>query len=123
MFLSKFPNDFTLHHIPCSCLHHLEWWSHVLSIPNPSCTLIILPESDLDVWVDASTSCGIGLMINNKWASWRLIGGWKSAVRDIGWEESVAIEMAVMWLTLSGLHDCSIKVHCDNTSVIISFWK
>ena len=49
--------------------------------------------------------------------------GWHSPVRDIGWAEAVVIEMAVMWLTMSSLHDSSIKVNCDNTSVISSFWK
>src|SRR5882724_11153201 len=31
--------------------------------------------------------------------------------------------MAVMWLTSSGFHDCSIKINCNNSSVVSSFWK
>jgi len=48
---------------------------------------------------------------------------WLVAGRDIGWAEAVAIEIAVMWLTTSRLHDSSIKINCNNTSVINSFWK
>jgi len=123
MFLSKFPNDFIVHHLPRSCLQHLEWWAHTLTIPNPARTLVHLPESDLIVWVDASSSWGIGLIVNNCWATWKLANGWCSHLRDIGWAEVVVIKMAVMWLTRSGLHDCSIKINCDNSSVIDSFWK
>src|SRR5882724_8748984 len=75
------------------------------------------------VYVDASSSWGIGLIVHNHWAAWKLANGWCSHLRDIGWAEAVAIEMAVMWLTGSGLHGFSIKINCDNTSVINSFWK
>ena len=69
-FLSKFPNDHILHHLPTSCLHQLSWWSMALAIPNPSYLLIKLPLVDLDIWVDASTSWGIGLYVGGQCATW-----------------------------------------------------
>jgi len=33
------------------------------------------------------------------------------------------MEVAVLWLTQCGFHDFCFKVHCDNTSVIASYWK
>ena len=75
-FFSKFPNDHILHNIPRPCLHLLSWWASTLVIPNPTHTLVKPPNMDLDLWVDASTSWGLGLCIGNKWASWRLLEGW-----------------------------------------------
>ena len=123
LFESKFPNYFIIHHIPRACLNNLLWWSHVLAKPNPSHTLVILPEIDLDVWVDASSPWGIGILVNNKWAAWKLINGWDSASRDISWAEAIAIKMAVMWLSSNRFQNCAIKIKCDNSSVINSFWK
>jgi len=75
-FLCKFPNSHALHHIAGSCLHQLRWWWRTLSIPNPSWVLVKLPEFDLDIWVDASTSWGIGLYVGGHWATWELVSGW-----------------------------------------------
>jgi len=61
--LSKFPNDHILHHIPNPCLNQLSWWSQTLSLPNPSQTLLKLPEFAIDIWVDTSSSWGIGLYV------------------------------------------------------------
>ena len=122
-FLSKFPNEHVLHNIPIPCLRLLSWWASALAIPNPTCTLVELPKRDLDIWVDTSTSWGLGLCIGNKWASWCLLEGWDCNGRDIGWAETIALELAVLWLTQSGWHDCSLKIHCDNTSIIAYFWK
>src|SRR5882724_3394254 len=64
-FLAKFPNDHVLH-----------------NIPNPTHTLVELPNMDLDLWVDTSTSWGLGLCIGNKWAAWQLLEGWDQCGRD-----------------------------------------
>jgi len=122
-FLSKFPNDHVLHHFNAACIHQLTWWSKTLSFANPSRKLVSLPHHDLDLWVDASSSWGIGLCLNDKWAAWHLIEGWNTCGRDIGWAEASAIELAVACLTQSGWQDACIKIHCDNASVIASFWK
>jgi len=35
----------------------------------------------------------------------------------------MVIKLAVMWLTCCVFHDACLKINCDNTSVIASFWK
>ena len=121
--LSKFPNIHVLHHIPSNVMHELKWWSCTLTVPNPSRSLTPLLPLDLYICVDASTSVGIGILINNQWEAWSLAPGWNSNGQDIGWVEAVAIKLAVMWLASSGYHNDCLTVNCDNTSVIQSFWK
>jgi len=109
-FLSKFPNDYVLHHLPSSCLTQLSWWHHTLSFPNPSRHLQTLQNQGLNIWLDASTSWGIGLYVAGHWAMWHLAVGWSSHKRDIGWAETVAMELSVLWLTQCGFHDfCFLK--------------
>ena len=67
-----------LHHIPSNGMCDFKWWSCTLAIPNPSCSLNILHILPLDVWVDASTSLGVGLLVDSHWAVWRLLNGWHS---------------------------------------------
>src|SRR5882724_158087 len=74
--LSKFPNDHVLHNIPKPCTNILSWWGTTLAVPNPTCTLMLLPKSDLDLWEDASTSWGLGLCVGDRWAAWHLLDVW-----------------------------------------------
>ena len=108
-FLSKFPNSYALHNLPKQCIHLLAWWAQTLSCPNPLRTLSILPTLDLNIWVDTSTSWGIGLCVGEDWAAWKLLSGWDGVNRDICWVESIATELVVVWLTESGWHDTCFK--------------
>ena len=85
--------------------------------------LTTLPVVDLNIYVDASTSCGIGLCVGGLWAVWRLVPGWNTGGRDIGWAEAVALELAVMWLAETDRHDVSVVIHSDNKGVIDAFNK
>jgi hypothetical protein len=85
--------------------------------------LVTSPVSDPDVWVDASTSWGVGLVIGGRWAACRLVDGWKHHDRDIGWAEAVALELAVKWLCSAGFSDAEIIIHGDNTGVMGAFDK
>jgi len=79
--------------------------------------------TDLDIWVNASSSWGIGLVIKNFWSAWRLLLGWDHEDRDIGWAESVALELAVLWLVRQGFSNCNVIVRGNNTGVIGAFNK
>jgi len=114
-FLLKFPNQHVLHHIPKVWLQLLSWWQQTLSFPNPSCSLVRLPDLNLNIWVDASMSWGISLIIGPCWAGWKLLSGWRVQGQDICWAKAVAIKLMVMWLAQCGFHHACIKIHCDNT--------
>src|SRR5882724_12041936 len=97
-FSLKLPNNFSLCHVPATVVKSIHWWSAILSSPGGSQSLAPHHKVDPDIWVDTSTSWGIGLVVSDHWAVWHLCDGWKCADRDIGWVESVALEVVVMWL-------------------------
>jgi len=63
-----------------------------------------------DIWVDASTSWHIGVVVGEHWATCKLNAGWKSEGRDISWAESVALEIAVLWVIEESLLDSEVKI-------------
>ncbi|CAL1715691.1 unnamed protein product [Somion occarium] len=73
-----------------SLLHIYLCTSSDLNCSTRGCRLVL--------FVDASTSWGIGLVANGKWLAWQLKPGWKSDGRDIGWAEMVAITRVSMVL-------------------------
>ena len=77
----------------------------------------------LDIYVDASTSWGVGLLWGRKWVAWQAVDGWKGPCHDIGWLEGVAVELTIYALVEHGLHDCCVRVYSDNDRVIGAFDK
>jgi len=55
--------------------------------------------------------------------AWHLSSNWKSGDRDIGWAESIALELAVMWLIQNNFSDCEVTICGDNTGIIGAFSK
>ena len=117
LFLHFYPscNKNALHHIHKSCVNQLTWWSQTLACEKPIHSLMRLPDCDPDIWVDASLSWGISIVIVSCWAAWRLLFGWKSEGQDIGWAEAVAVELTLLCLGASSWQDAHIKIHCDNS--------
>ena len=63
-------------------------------------------------------SYGIGLLVNGQWAAWWLVEGWKAADHNIGWSETISMELAVLWIVWESISDAKVTVHGDNTSVL-----
>lgn len=58
---------------PDKIIPEIEWWIQRLQDPNFYHQLHDLgPLQDFDIFVDASTDWGIGILIGNKWAAFRL---------------------------------------------------
>ncbi len=110
---------FIQHTISSTLAEDLAWWKHKLSLDLLGIP-IITPAEPLDVslMVDASTSWGLGLVLDGKWLAWELIQGWKSDGRDIGWAEMVVIELGLRTLIAKGLKDCHIVIRSDNQGVV-----
>jgi hypothetical protein len=70
------------------------------------------------LFVDTSTSWGIGFILDDHWLAWQLIPGWKADDRDIGWAEMIAVELALHSLIAAGFSNCHITLHSDNSSVV-----
>jgi hypothetical protein len=70
---------------------------------------------------DALTSFGIGVVINDSWWPWCLLGGWNSENQDIGWAEAIALNPAISGIIMSGVHDASLTCQCDNQGVVYTW--
>jgi len=104
-------------------IESLCWWYPVLSTPGGSCSLSPCHKVDPDIWVDASSSWGISLVVGNQWAAWRLWEGWKHGNRDIAWAELVTLELGILWFFQSDFSDLEVMVKGGNTRVISAFNK
>jgi hypothetical protein len=121
--LTRFITSFNNHHfmtcyIPREVRRDVEWWKDTLANEKLSHSLLPRTPADFDIWVDASTSWGIGLLIGDMWAAWKLADGWKGAGREIGWAETIAVELAVLWIADAGICDAHVHISSDNTGVI-----
>jgi hypothetical protein len=70
------------------------------------------------MYVDASTSWGIGIVIGDRWVSFQLSPTWKVPGRDICWLETVAIELLVYSLEMLGFREAHLLIHSDNQGTI-----
>jgi len=104
---------------PHSMLTDLAWWLQKLEDGSVMHTLHPCgPLQDLHLYIDASTSWGIGIIIGDHWASFKLSPTWKIMGRDICWLETIAIELLTYFLEEMGLHDCHLLIHSDNQGTI-----
>ena len=110
---------FVRHRIPSAALADIVWWRARLSADWCGCSIAIPPAPlPLSIFVDASSSFGIGLLVNGKWLAWRLLDGWHADGRDIGWAEMVAVDLGLRTLIHSGFKDCHLVFHSDNRGVV-----
>ena len=123
-FISTFTSDYIPHYPRSAVLKDLEWWASKLSQPNIYHSLVHRGDArDLDIFVDASTSWGIGVVIGIQWDAWRWKSPWHFNGRNIGWAEAVAIELVARILLIQGFADSVILIHGDNQGVIGSFGR
>lgn len=120
-FCAAFPKGdrHARYRLPDNIASDLAWWREALS--GDFCGMPIRevpPPIDLQVFVDASTGWGIGLVIDDSWDHWRLRPGWKVEGRDIGWAEMVAVELGLRALVERGYSNTHIKMRSDNKGVV-----
>jgi hypothetical protein len=102
-----------------SVLSDIGWWRTQLTADFCGSTLSRPPPtSDVDFWVDASSSWGIGIVFDGVWDSWVLSPGWNSDGRNIGWAEFVAIELGLLFAIHRGFSDTHFLIRSDNQGVI-----
>ncbi|RDB16022.1 hypothetical protein Hypma_003463 [Hypsizygus marmoreus] len=96
---------------------------HLSEAQIPHSLAPLTPTRDYNIWVDASTDWGIGLLWGGQWDAWRLLDGWRGPGRDIGWLEGVGIELAILATRAMGIHNADILIRSDNEGVIGAFTK
>jgi hypothetical protein len=108
-------NTFRTLHLSESFLRGLSWWRTKLSDPTAFRQLHpIACLQDLDLFVDASTSWGIGIIIGEFWHAFQLVDNWKQPGHDICWLESLAIEFLTYFLRQLGHSNSHLLIHSDS---------
>jgi hypothetical protein len=112
-------------HPPHGTQADLAWWYHIFSLSTPISREISPPVDPIDVqaFSDVSSSIGIGIVIGSGWHAWRLLPGWQSDRRDIGWAEAIGFELLVQTLSKLGTWAQQIRIYGDNKGVIEGWWK
>jgi hypothetical protein len=117
-------NEFTRRYAPKSLITDLKWWFQALDIPGFYRELSPRgPRQDMGIFVDASTSWGIGIIIAGRWAAFRLHKDWKVEGRDICWLETVAVEILVYILEAMDISNTTLLIYSDNQGTIGSIGK
>jgi hypothetical protein len=122
-FTSSFPHDYSARFLrrtqSSRAAGDATWWLHRLKQLICSLTLAMPPPlSPIPIYMDASTSFGIGVTYAQKFAMWRFIGLWQLNGRDIGWAEMVTIELVLSLLISLDIHTASVNFFSDNQGVI-----
>jgi len=113
---------FTPRHPPKQLTEDLAWWKNILSQPLLSREIPGGRDvTDVRGFSDASSSVGIGIILNGRWRAWRLLPGWNQNGKDIGWAEAVGMELLVRAIIQHSTHT-GIKVYGDNIGVIEGWW-
>ena len=97
----------------------LRWW--LAELDKPYVYRELRPRGDvqdLGIYVDASTSWGIGIIIQGRWASFKLRPDWKTEGRDICWLETLVLELLFYFLEAMGLKNVHLLIHSDNQGAI-----
>ena len=124
-FIASFTgNEFTRRYPPKSMITDLKWWLQVLDTSGFHRDLLPrTPCQDMGIFVDASTSWGIGIVVAGRWAAFKLLEGWKVEGRDICWLETVAVEILIYILEAMGFNNTTLLIHSDNQGTIGSLGK
>lgn len=115
-FIGRYP--------PCSLISDLKWWFSRLQAPGFSRPLPPpAPLFDRNIYVDASTSWGIGIVVDDHWMAFRLLANWKVSGRDITWLETIAIELITYVLDAWDVNQSRVIIHSDNQGTIGAMGK
>jgi hypothetical protein len=100
-------------------LTDISFWRQQLANGDCGSFLVKPPQlANCKCWVDASTSYGVGVVLNDKWDAWELTAGWNVNARHIGWAEMLAIELGLQSAIAQGYQDATIVIRSDNMGII-----
>jgi hypothetical protein len=124
-FIASFKgNKYATRRPPGSVIEELVWWIDALAVPGVSRLLVKRgPRLNKFLYVDTSTSWGIGITANGLWDAWQCNPGWRSKTRHIGWLKGVALELLIYAIEERGLRNVHLLVHSDNKGIIGAFDK
>jgi len=119
-FMARFKgNEYTCLYPPPSLITDLKWWSARLTTTGVFCQLSPRgPLLNMGIFVDASTSWGIGIVIDGQWIGFQLAPCWKVPSRDITWLETIAVEILAYFLDSLNVNNRNVLIHSNNQGTI-----
>jgi hypothetical protein len=106
----------------------LAWWESKLGEPRIGIQLCTMatPDDSFGLFCDASTSFGIGIVIEGLAEAFKFKPGWQTiggVSRDIGYAEFAALHFLLFFFfSTRRIRNHHIKVHSDNAGVV-GAWK
>ncbi|QRW19825.1 Reverse transcriptase (RNA-dependent DNA polymerase) domain-containing protein [Rhizoctonia solani] len=97
------------------------WWQAKLSANVCCCTISPPPLAyPHKFFMDVSMSFGIATSVDNHWAAWQLMQGWRSNSCNIGWAKILALEMTLESAIAYSI--CNLLLHfcLDNQDIIFA---
>lgn len=112
-------SPFVIHRLSTSLLSDLEWWIAQFSLSFCGRSISEPPPlSPIAIFVDASTSWGIGILIDGQWDAYQFTSEALTGSRNIGWAEMVAVELAVGILASLMPRHSHVLINSDNQGVL-----
>lgn len=112
-------SSFVRHQVSSALHSDLQWWNDQFLHSFCGRGIKEPPPPLLDkVFVDASTSWGIGIVVNSSWSAFRFLPQAFTDGRNIGWAEMLAVELCVVTLTHLYPPNSHIIIHSDNQGVL-----
>ena len=109
-------------------IENLKWWENKLGESDIGIQLCTMekPDDSFGLYCDASTSFGIGIVIEGRAEAFRFKPGWDyvdGIARDIGYAEFVALHFLIFFFFSSRkIRNHHIKAYSDNAGVV-GAWK
>ena len=124
--ISQFASSFNHFSSPFVCrspnpsiLTDIAWWHTCLSDSFCGSSLSKQPNtSPVQFWVNASSSWGIRIILEDEWDAWKLCPGWDKDGCNIRWAEMVAIKLGLLFAIHRGYSEIHFLVKSDNQGVI-----
>ena len=122
-FIVSFTNKFERHFTLKPVINDLQWWNDTLLQQGRCRHIVHLKTVEPNIFVDTSTSWGIGIWFDGKWDAWKLADNWRGPCCDIGWLEGIALKFVIYILASLNFSNTRIIIHSDNKGVIGAFDK
>ncbi|KAF8644925.1 hypothetical protein AX16_008207 [Volvariella volvacea WC 439] len=110
--------------IPPEVMKDMEWWKMELGKESAARNLVPPPRQTIRLNI-ASCKDGIGIILNDQCAAWKVAPGPPAFVKNRLWLAGAAVQLAVVLVTRGPTksRNCSMTVQCDNQAFIEAFEK
>ena len=121
MLVTCAKKPFILHRPDIGLDQDLSWWLEKLKNGTIICSIQPPPLFlDLQVFSDAGSGFGIGIIIGSQWRAWHLRPDWSTlhGKKDIRWAEAIGFELLICAVDIYLSKPRHIILYGDNTGIV-----